>query len=160
MILDSAHSVILKRTVVERSLELINTSYDEKSHKQRVNVKLKGRADGEYTPSERKIAEIWAGVLEADEIDIYTNFNELGGNSILASYLIRELEHEYPGKFDITDVFSYPTVYKLSRYFDGVDEKNSSSNVDEAPNDPRNVEDILAQLAAGEISVEEASEYL
>lgn len=165
-ILDTPHGQILEKTAVGRKLKEWHLGYPASGRKnpaKKRQVKLTGRPDNAYTPSEIRFAEIWADVLEADEIDIYANFNDLGGNSILASYLVRELENEYPGKFDITDIFSYSTVFKLSKYFD---EKNSPKNREDKTaeesnkNSNKNAEDILEMLAAGEISVEEAAEYL
>jgi len=50
---------------------------------------IKPELEGIFVPlSRRKIAEIWAQVLELEQVGIYDNFFELGGDSILSIQII------------------------------------------------------------------------
>ncbi len=76
-----------------------------------------GRLDrGEYAPPrdeiERRLTEIWAGVLgiEAGSISRDANFFDLGGNSFLLIRIVSKVFHEMGMELSIADIFAYPTV--------------------------------------------------
>ncbi len=64
--------------------------------------------------TERVIAQIWSDMLGLSQVDINSNFFDIGGNSILLIQLSRKLEESYPGKISITDIFANPSVSKLA----------------------------------------------
>lgn len=68
----------------------------------------------EHSMIQKKIAESWSKVLGVKELSIYDNFYDLGGDSILATHLVRELEAIYPKIINISNIFSYPTIKDLS----------------------------------------------
>jgi NAD(P)-dependent dehydrogenase (short-subunit alcohol dehydrogenase family) len=72
------------------------------------------------------LAQIWAQVLGLDEIDVNLSIYEQGGDSILASQLLREIDRVYPKILKIADIFSYPTVSKLASYIDSIYELSGS----------------------------------
>ncbi len=121
--------------------------------------------DENLTPTENQVAQIWKAVLEVDEIGILDTFSELGGDSIMANYLYKKLEQEFPGLLDITDVFSYPTIKQMAQIIDGKTNKGNTNEtveaVDEAVNstttNEQDIDDLLSKLANGQISVEEMS---
>jgi len=49
---------------------------------------IKPELEGIFHLYRRKIAEIWAQVLELEQVGIYDNFFELGGDSILSIQII------------------------------------------------------------------------
>jgi iturin family lipopeptide synthetase A len=65
------------------------------------------------------MAQIWARILGLAEIDVNQNFYDMGGDSILASQLFNEINHEYPEIINISDIFTYPSITELSQYVDG-----------------------------------------
>jgi len=73
------------------------------------------------TETERALHEIWARLLNqpAEQISIHDHFMELGGNSLLAMQLLREMESwfGYEG-FDLTQLFEYQTIAQLATYID------------------------------------------
>lgn len=154
---DESRGFIMDGLLLDNSM-----SSSESKGRKLAEVRLMGRTNNDYTPSERYFAVIWAEVLEADEIDIYANFNDIGGNSILASRLIKSLEKEFPDVFDITDVFTYSTVFKISEYYDERTENNADRHSEKSTGESKqnNIEDVLAKLALGEISIEEASKFI
>ena len=56
------------------------------------------------------VSSIWERVLEIKQIDIYKNFTQLGGDSIIATYLVKEMEKQFGNIIDITDIFAYTSV--------------------------------------------------
>ena len=64
------------------------------------------------------MAQLWAMVLGLAEIDIHQSFYDLGGDSIMASQLFREIDRKYPELLSISDIFSYPTISALANYID------------------------------------------
>ncbi|MDD4111511.1 MAG: amino acid adenylation domain-containing protein [Herbinix sp.] len=79
-------------------------------------VKLLGRKDGNYTETEEAVAIVWGKSLGYDEINIYDNFYELGGDSILAMKLINEINKELNIKLNVTEIFNYSTISDFSNY--------------------------------------------
>ncbi len=103
------------------SKELINTmpTVDNGAGGDKVigtNVKIKGAV--EITDTQLKLGNIFATVLGLGEIDIYASFQDMGGNSLMSTQLLKLIEESFPGIIDITDLFSYPSVYDLSEFID------------------------------------------
>ncbi|WDF02034.1 SDR family NAD(P)-dependent oxidoreductase [Shouchella hunanensis] len=75
---------------------------------------------GEDNPSESqlKIAKCFSSILGLSEIDIYLSFQEMGGNSLMATQLLKKIDKVYPGIIDISDLFSYPTINELAGLID------------------------------------------
>ena len=120
-------------------------------------VILKGRSKGNYAETEYRIAGIWSRILEVEEIDVFDNFNSMGGNSILATRLMREMEQEFSGLVDISDIFTYPTIAQMSEYLKpGLGSDDFGKSYDEADD----MGDILIRLAKGEISPDDADKFI
>lgn len=64
---------------------------------------------------QKVISDIWKKVFGIKNIDVNTNFFELGGDSIKAMQLIANL-HSLGYKIEISDLFSHPTIYALTDY--------------------------------------------
>lgn len=77
-------------------------------------INLSG-VDGDNTNEDfRRLGAVWASTLGLKDIDIYDTFTSLGGDSILAIELQKGLEKSFPGAFDITDIYSYPSVAMMA----------------------------------------------
>ncbi|MWC28629.1 SDR family NAD(P)-dependent oxidoreductase [Paenibacillus sp. MMS18-CY102] len=88
-------------------------------------VKLKGKSEGaSYSDVEQKVAQAWMAVLGYDELGVEDNFFELGGDSILIARLHERLQDSFPGQTKISDLFSHPTIAKLSAFLQA---KNDAS---------------------------------
>ncbi|MCL6591113.1 MAG: KR domain-containing protein [Firmicutes bacterium] len=61
------------------------------------------------------LGQIWANVLGLAEIDANDNFYNLGGDSILAGQLLKEIDRTYPEVLTISDIFSYSTINEQAR---------------------------------------------
>jgi amino acid adenylation domain-containing protein len=68
------------------------------------------------TPTEELLAQIWAQVLNLDQVGIEDNFFELGGNSIKAMKLINQLQTKINQIVHPTALFDAPTIAKFVAY--------------------------------------------
>ena len=66
------------------------------------------------TALERKIAKIWANVLQLETISIQDSFFELGGHSLLAMHLISQLQTQLNRTVPLSVLFQAPTVKQLA----------------------------------------------
>ena len=66
------------------------------------------------TATERTLAEIFAGVLEIEQVGIYDNFFELGGHSLLATKLVAQLLKTFKVEVTVVDLFEASTVAALA----------------------------------------------
>jgi non-ribosomal peptide synthase protein (TIGR01720 family) len=76
-----------------------------------------GDRGGEFvaprTPSEERLAEIWAGVLGAERVGVHDNFFELGGDSILSIQVIARAR-QAGLRLTPRQMFQYQTVAELA----------------------------------------------
>lgn len=139
----------------------------------RTDVVLSGKGDNAYDEVELKLSALWANVLGLDEIDIYESFYELGGDSIMATRLQKEIEKEYPGVLDITDVFSYSSISKMAEYIRnklGYEGETKTEDIEEVQSfeednkthgaNSSELEEMLEKLARGEITASEVDEMI
>jgi amino acid adenylation domain-containing protein len=68
---------------------------------------------------ELELVEIWQSLLGNKKIGIRDNFFDIGGNSILLVQMYAKIEKIHPGVLTVTDLFSYPTITKLSEFIIG-----------------------------------------
>ncbi|HEX3044251.1 MAG TPA: SDR family NAD(P)-dependent oxidoreductase [Bacillota bacterium] len=139
---------------IEASIQTAkNQGKASKSPPKSAPVIVKGQTSGGYTEIQLKLAQIWGKVFGLDEVSIYMNFAELGGDSILALNLTREIETVYPGMIDITHVFSYPTIVEMAGFITKKLTAKDSPSGSEALH-------ILDSLTKGELSVDEVAELM
>lgn len=62
------------------------------------------------TEVERKLVAIWQEVLEANIVGVQDNFFLTGGNSLKVIKLLKLSDEIYPDAFQISDMFSFPTI--------------------------------------------------
>lgn len=155
--------LVLEKTKYERKINLPediekNDSDVKKINKEGYNISnitISGKSLDELTDVEKQVISVWAQTLNISEIDIYDKFFESGGNSLLASYLQKELNKVYPGIVAITDVFIYSTVVEIAEYIAssiyGKKEKKKEERVVE---DELDIEKLVAQFVNGDIDIE------
>ncbi|MCX7748508.1 MAG: SDR family NAD(P)-dependent oxidoreductase [Clostridia bacterium] len=127
-----------------------------------IDVKLMGKTGKAYTGTEQELAKMWALVLGINEVDIYDNFSSLGGDSILATNLLKEMQKKYDGWVDISDVFTYSTISEMAGFIDSkMNTEIEFEKIDEAGDEQDSeLDDILERLARGDMSVEEAEKLI
>lgn len=63
------------------------------------------------------LKSIWKDALESDEeIEKDVSFFELGGNSLLASVVIEEINKKFNTDFEIKDVYEHTTVAEQAEF--------------------------------------------
>ncbi len=70
------------------------------------------------TETERKLAEIWSGILDVAEIDREDSFFQLGGHSLLATQVIMEIEQVFGLQVPLNTIFVHRTLAQFSRHLD------------------------------------------
>lgn len=73
--------------------------------------------------TEEALAVIWQKFLHMEQVGIYHNFFELGGNSLLAIRVISAIRKELNLELSIGDLFVYPTIAAL---IDQLESKNKT----------------------------------
>jgi amino acid adenylation domain-containing protein len=66
------------------------------------------------TTVERKLSNIWAGVLKLERVGLHDNFFELGGHSLLAIRLIARVREEFDIELRLREFFESPTVAQVA----------------------------------------------
>ncbi|MGV2964187.1 SDR family NAD(P)-dependent oxidoreductase [Paenibacillus sp. AGC30] len=126
----------------------------------RQDTVLNGADDGEYTPWERKVAEVCQAILGFNEIDIHDSFFELGADSILVKQMYAQLDRQYPGVLVVADLFEHPSVHRLGGYLaDKTGHKREKKQVEEPVGGAialdEEVHSLFDQLEDGKISMED-----
>ncbi|OUC02602.1 hypothetical protein BK784_08890 [Bacillus thuringiensis serovar medellin] len=101
------------------SLEFLTNNQDD--------IKLTGRSDGAYTDTEKKLGEIIKSALEFEELNVYENFYDFGGDSILVIDMFSKINECFQINLSAADIFSYPSIFRLAQYVDGLIVKEQES---------------------------------
>ncbi|MEW6405535.1 MAG: thioester reductase domain-containing protein, partial [Chloroflexota bacterium] len=67
------------------------------------------------TEDEQAIAELCAEVLDLERVGIHDNFFDLGGNSLIATRLIFQLQEQFQVRLPLVRLFEMPTVAGLAK---------------------------------------------
>ncbi|PTQ96708.1 amino acid adenylation domain-containing protein [Mucilaginibacter yixingensis] len=69
--------------------------------------------------TQKRLAGLWADLLQYDKIGIHDNFFDLGGNSLLAINTVSALRSQFGYTVPVTRVYQSPTVAGIAAYIDG-----------------------------------------
>ena len=78
--------------------------------------------------TEKILADIWRQVLKIERVGTTDNFFDLGGTSLTLIQVHSKIEEKFPGKVKITDIFSNPTILKLSAFIE-LEEENTTKDI-------------------------------
>ncbi|HSS49446.1 MAG TPA: FkbM family methyltransferase, partial [Thermoanaerobaculia bacterium] len=67
------------------------------------------------TETEKKLAEIWSGVLKGRRFGVSDSFFEVGGHSLLATQVVARIRSAFQVEVTLRDFFNEPTVAGLAR---------------------------------------------
>jgi amino acid adenylation domain-containing protein len=73
------------------------------------------------TPTEEKLAAIWATTLGIEAIGVHDNFFELGGHSLQATQVISRIRDSFSCEVSLHDLFELPTIAQLSEHLAAAD---------------------------------------
>ncbi|MBV9774031.1 MAG: amino acid adenylation domain-containing protein, partial [Gemmatimonadetes bacterium] len=95
------------------------------------------------TPTEERLAEIWAEVLGVERVGVHDHFFELGGHSLMATRVVARVR-EAPGvELPLRVVFEHPTLAGMAEWIDATLARAGAEEAPEAPG----VSDRIAQLS-------------
>ncbi|MBE6984695.1 MAG: SDR family NAD(P)-dependent oxidoreductase [Ruminococcaceae bacterium] len=92
-----------------------------------------GKDANEYTQTEKEVALIYAAVLDLTEIDIFENFNAMGGDSIIAAEVLKLLNEKYNDILNISDMFTYSCVMDMAEHIESKRALSADPEVIDAP---------------------------
>lgn len=72
------------------------------------------------TPTEQRLAEIWRKTLSMDRVGIEDNYNDLGGDSFVATIIGRTIEEIFRVAIPMGILADAPTIADLARRIDGL----------------------------------------
>ncbi|MEM6451443.1 MAG: amino acid adenylation domain-containing protein [Cyanobacteria bacterium P01_D01_bin.105] len=70
--------------------------------------------------TEKAIAQIWAAVLQLEDIDIQDNFFEIGGHSLSATRVNTRLRKHFDLELPLQSIFEHPTLIELATHIDAL----------------------------------------
>jgi acyl-CoA synthetase (AMP-forming)/AMP-acid ligase II/acyl carrier protein len=74
---------------------------------------------GSRTAIEDKLKTICDAALEGKRVDIHDNLFEIGASSLKLIEIHEQIDREYPGKVDLTELFDFPTIAELAQHLQG-----------------------------------------
>lgn len=105
----TAPSKPIKRNVIE---EYVDEQGGDENY---VNVNLHGHKENKYSDIEKGIALIWKQIIGFSEIDITSDFYELGGHSIAMMQIVNAIQTKYNVGISYSDFNENCTIEKLAK---------------------------------------------
>jgi thioesterase domain-containing protein/acyl carrier protein len=90
---------------------------------------------------ELRLTQLWSEILGNKQIQIQDNFFEVGGSSLLAFRLLKEIENFFSKKLPLSALLEAPTIEKLAKLIAKEEDTNSCSWLN--PPQPNNSRPIL-----------------
>ncbi|HTV79390.1 MAG TPA: non-ribosomal peptide synthetase [Steroidobacteraceae bacterium] len=80
---------------------------------------LRGPATASRTDIEEKIRTICDAALEGKKLDLHDNLFEVGASSLKLIEIHEQIDREFPGLVDLTELFDFPTIAELAAHLEG-----------------------------------------
>ena len=141
-------------TTIQRRAKMPAGASPTEKRRSSAEIVIKGQELSEYSEIEQKLALTWSFVLGLEEVDVNDSFFKLGGDSILATRLLKEIETEYAGLIDITDLYlpdSYRDAVYLGQKLHPESKPKANISTDQ------DLDQVLLSLAKGEITADDAT---
>ncbi|HEU0016458.1 MAG TPA: amino acid adenylation domain-containing protein [Longimicrobium sp.] len=90
-----------------------------------------GQMTAPRTPTEEKLAELWAEVLRLERVYADDNFFDLGGHSLLATQLVTRVREAFQVELPLQRIFEAPTVAGLAEIVDQAQSQVMAGLLDE-----------------------------
>ncbi|MBV8784653.1 MAG: non-ribosomal peptide synthetase [Gammaproteobacteria bacterium] len=75
-------------------------------------------AGGARSAIEEKLKGICEGALGGKRVDAHDNLFEIGASSLKLIEIHEQIDREYPGQLDLTELFDYPTIAELAQHLE------------------------------------------
>jgi acyl-CoA synthetase (AMP-forming)/AMP-acid ligase II/acyl carrier protein len=82
----------------------------------RLRAVQQGPEVGSRTAIEDKLKTICDAALAGKRVDIHDNLFEIGASSLKLIEIHEQIDREYPGKVDLTELFDFPTIAELAQH--------------------------------------------
>jgi acyl-CoA synthetase (AMP-forming)/AMP-acid ligase II/acyl carrier protein len=80
---------------------------------------LRGPAAASRSDIEEKIRTICDAALEGKKLDLHDNLFEVGASSLKLIEIHEQIDREFPGQLDLTELFDFPTIAELAAHLEG-----------------------------------------
>jgi acyl-CoA synthetase (AMP-forming)/AMP-acid ligase II/acyl carrier protein len=81
-----------------------------------LRVTQRGPAGASRSVIENKLKSICDAALEGKHVDVHDNLFEIGASSLKLIEIHEQIDREYPGKIDLTELFDFPTIAELAQH--------------------------------------------
>ncbi|WP_281337148.1 non-ribosomal peptide synthetase [Flavobacterium eburneipallidum] len=98
------------------------------------NAEISQEYTAPRTNEEKLVAGIWQEILKVEKVDIFSNFFEMGGHSIMALNVMIKIEKATGKRIPLSALFQHSTVEKLAKLLNSENEIISDHLVAIKPN--------------------------
>jgi acyl-CoA synthetase (AMP-forming)/AMP-acid ligase II/aryl carrier-like protein len=74
-----------------------------------------GGGDAPHTRIERALQQICEAALDGRHVDLHENLFDLGASSLKLVAIHEQIDRQWPGAVDVTDLFDHPTIAEMAR---------------------------------------------
>jgi acyl-CoA synthetase (AMP-forming)/AMP-acid ligase II/acyl carrier protein len=107
----------IQRHLLEQ--QLIDGEFDaERGELARLRAAARAPESDSLTAIEEKLKTICDAALEGKRVDVHDNLFEIGASSLKLIEIHEQIDREYPGKIDLTELFDFPTIADLARHLE------------------------------------------
>jgi acyl-CoA synthetase (AMP-forming)/AMP-acid ligase II/acyl carrier protein len=79
----------------------------------------RGADTGSRSAIEDRLKSICDAALEGKSVGLHDNLFEIGASSLKLIEIHENIDREYPGMVDLTELFDYPTIAELAQHLEG-----------------------------------------
>ncbi len=107
----------IQRHLLEEAYE--NGEFDAQLKALAALREARGGGGGARSAIEEKLKGICEAALGGRRVDVTDNLFELGASSLKLIEIHEQIDREYPGKIDLTELFDFPTIGELATHLEG-----------------------------------------
>ncbi|MFC3745652.1 SDR family NAD(P)-dependent oxidoreductase [Paenibacillus sp. GCM10012306] len=82
------------------------------------DFKLEGDPANQYSEIEHEVARVYSGILGYEHLNVYDNFFEMGGDSVMLATMYDMLDEMYPNIIRVAFLFEYCSIRSLAAFID------------------------------------------
>ena len=146
--------------------QLIKRIQDKQDRRKKAQKEKTTNTDSEkiLNKVETTLIVVWKDILGIEAVDIYESFLNMGGDSIQAVALMKEVDKKYPGITRVSDVFTYQSIHDMAEYISNqldYEVEDIRGNKDsEIEQQKQYFIEVLSELENGKITIEEADKLI